>query len=365
MENLRECFIKISNEYLNEKEKNFAKNSLGYFIRKDIPELIKNKINLDIKKYKVDGSCGQGGWAAVPWIAIFDKDITQSAQEGYYLVYLFDEKINKVYLSLNQGWTFYKKEFGKKKGSENIKKVSDKLKRKLLILKDRSYKDLEEISLGEGNLAKGYELGHICGVEYDLKTLPNENVLINDLINMLNIYLELKHLLYINDFSKIIESYILDDKLFITNEDELNFQVQESSSEEMEISPKKKLTPRISENEKIWPRDPSISKGAIEKANFLCEFDNNHQSFISDTTKKQYMEAHHLIPLNYQDEFENSLDVIGNIVSLCPTCHKKIHYGIFREKEKMLEKLYFERKKLLEKFGIEITLEELKEKYKK
>lgn len=366
MENIRDCFIKIFDKYLQEKEASFAKNPLGQFIRNEVPEVIKYKIDLDINKYKIVGSCGQGGWAAVPWIAIFDRDITESAQGGYYLVYLFDEKMNKVYLSLNQGWTFYKKTFGKKEGSKNIEKVSKKLRDKLLILKERHYKNLTKIYLGNGDLAEGYELGHICGVEYNLQNLPNENILINDLVNMLNIYLELKHSLYINDFEEIVNGYVLDDKYFISDENQLNFQIQECIPEEnIKIEPKKRLSPRISERGKIWPRDPGISKKAIIEANFLCEYDSSHKSFTSESSKRQYMEAHHLIPLNFQDEFENSLDVIGNIVSLCPNCHRKIHYGIFKEKEQLIEKLYLDRKDILNKFGIEITLEELKKKYKK
>lgn len=61
MENIRECFIKIFDKYLQEKEVSFAKNPLGQFIRNEIPKLIENKINLDINKYKIVGSCGQGG----------------------------------------------------------------------------------------------------------------------------------------------------------------------------------------------------------------------------------------------------------------------------------------------------------------
>ena len=31
------------------------------------------------------------------------------------------------------------------------------------------------------------------------------------------------------------------------------------------------------------------------------------------------MEAHHLIPMEFQDDFEHSIDVPENIISLCPT----------------------------------------------
>ena len=44
--------------------------------------------------------------------------------------------------------------------------------------------------------------------------------------------------------------------------------------------------------------------------------------------------VHHLIPLRMQHDFENSLDVVGNIVSICPNCHRLIHYGRDKDKKK-------------------------------
>ena len=69
------------------------------------------------------------------------------------------------------------------------------------------------------------------------------------------------------------------------------------------------------------------------------------------------MEAHHLIPLRMQHDFENSLDVVGNIVSICPNCHRLIHYG--RDKDKKSFRTSLNKEKLLKKFGIEVSPEEL------
>ncbi|MGV2527447.1 UNVERIFIED_CONTAM: restriction endonuclease, partial [Bacillus thuringiensis] len=52
-------------------------------------------------------------------------------------------------------------------------------------------------------------------------------------------------------------------------------------------------------------------------------------------------------------DFENSLDVVGNIVSICPNCHRLIHYGRDKDKKKVLELLFEQRKDSLKKFGIE------------
>ncbi len=75
------------------------------------------------------------------------------------------------------------------------------------------------------------------------------------------------------------------------------------------------------------------------------------------------METHHLIPLSKQDNFEFSLDVEANIVSLCSNCHNCIHYGIDEDKIKILNELFKLRKDRLSKCGINITFNYLLDVY--
>ena len=82
-------------------------------IRNEAPEEIKGI--LDDKNYLVKGSPGMGNWAQLPWIAIFNPNITNGAHSGYYIVYLFREDMEGVYISLNQGVTEYKKNMGIKR----------------------------------------------------------------------------------------------------------------------------------------------------------------------------------------------------------------------------------------------------------
>lgn len=67
------------------------------------------------------------------------------------------------------------------------------------------------------------------------------------------------------------------------------------------------------------------------------------------------------MPLEYSDQFDISLDVEENIVSLCSNCHNLLHYG--KDFEPLLLKLYEERKELLSHVGIAISYEELVEMY--
>lgn len=68
--------------------------------------------------------------------------------------------------------------------------------------------------------------------------------------------------------------------------------------------------------------------------------------------------------MKYQDNFECSLDVEANVVSLCVVCHKILHLGRIEDKVKIVSKLYYLRKNLLEVSGLEISLDELMDFYK-
>ncbi|QDF30300.1 HNH endonuclease [Halarcobacter anaerophilus] len=114
---------------------------------------------------------------------------------------------------------------------------------------------------------------------------------------------------------------------------------------------------------RIFPRNLGYAKAAIERAAYKCEINQDHKSFISNSSQKQYVEAHHFIPLKFQDDFLYSLDVPANIVSLCPNCHRLIHFASFNEKKKILLHLFNKRKDFLQKYKIPITEEELYEIY--
>lgn len=100
---------------------------------------------------------------------------------------------------------------------------------------------------------------------------------------------------------------------------------------------------------------------AIVKAHYLCEVNNNHLSFISKTNRKNYTEAHHLIPLKFQKYFQYNLDVPANIISLCSNCHNNLHYGA--DIKELLDKLYLMRKEELRKYKIDCGIDKLYEYY--
>ncbi|GAB3434327.1 MrcB family domain-containing protein [Actinophytocola sediminis] len=132
----------------------------------------------------------------VPWIAVLDPDVTTTAQEGLYIVYLYRADLSRVYLSMNQGATQHKKN-AEDSGLKGVKAESAALvelqEESSLIrsnLDDATLKDLlETINLGARRfLPRGYEEGNIAAIEYDPTNLPDEEVLRADLTRFLALY---------------------------------------------------------------------------------------------------------------------------------------------------------------------------------
>lgn len=114
--------------------------------------------------------------------------------------------------------------------------------------------------------------------------------------------------------------------------------------------------------------NPLLGKIAIKKAYYSCEKDYQHETFISKKTQQKYMEAHHLIPVCFQkevwDKYHINIDCVENLVSLCPTCHKAIHYGTKEVQRKMISELFARCAPKYKAIGLNITLEEIFKFYK-
>ena len=139
--------------------------------------------------------------------------------------------------------------------------------------------------------------------------------------------------------------------------------IPKSTAKKPEYSgtPKKKQDRQESGGRKYYPRNHQTAVNALIMADFLCEYNNAHETFIRKKGGQPYTEPHHLVPLSYSEEFPVSLDVEENIVSLCSTCHNHLHYG--KDIKPLLEKLFLEREEHLRKAGIAITIEQLLKMY--
>ena len=146
-----------------------------------------------------------------------NKDITTTTQEGVYVVYLFSQDMERVYLTFNQGVT--------RSTKEEFTNNRDKLRAEMDL---DDFKTDNEIDLAESGKGKAYELSNICYQRYEAEQLINNQItekgLIEDLIKMMNIY------------QKYYEKYYLE-------LDEVEIETGEGISEEMDnLSTKEKLS---------------------------------------------------------------------------------------------------------------------------
>ncbi|MFE4354224.1 hypothetical protein [Peribacillus butanolivorans] len=60
--------------------------------------------------------------------------------------------------------------------------------------------------------------------------------------------------------------------------------------------PQEVLLQSLGIRKKKWKSNPSVAKEALELVNYRCEIDPFHETFISEVTGDNFVEAHHLIP---------------------------------------------------------------------
>lgn len=223
----RQLFKDFFYLFQEELDNNSAKvdSSKEYYklIRHTIPELIMQKFPNPL--YKVYGSVGQGNLSLVPWVGIFNRKITESAQFGLYIVYLYSIDYKKLYLTLNQGFTHFK-DIYKSKRYEYIRKTSEYFSSEMNLHDFNS--DIPNLTKYPTDLAKGYAYGSIVYKAYDIDTLPNDETLYDDLHRLMKEYDELYNSFGSKSYDNIIkivngtdDSLSVDKAIFMLKE-ELN-----------------------------------------------------------------------------------------------------------------------------------------------
>ncbi len=157
-------------------------------------------------------------------------------------------------------------------------------------------------------------------------------------------------------------------------DDDVDYVIKVNDIKEFTINPNivkdaEKVEPTITSGAiaKRYSKNPLIGKVAIQNCEYLCQNDQMHTTFIANSTKKPYMEAHHLIPISAQLEiwiqFGVNIDCIENIVSLCPNCHRAIHYAKDEFKIELLKKIFETKKDCLASIGLNIDFDFLLKYY--
>lgn len=174
----------------------------------------------------------------------------------------------------------------------------------------------------------------------------------------------------IEKIKKFIEDHeavykLIYEELFNIIQYSLNFR-EEKEVDEQEIDLNEKIDDTdVHSVEKYNKVSIILKKLAKANSNYRCELEDFYgcQYFTSRESHKNYVEVHHLIPRAVGNDFENSIEVVENYVTLCPHCHRLVHLGEDVERKPALHNLYLKRKELLHEKGLDISEKELKDYY--
>lgn len=313
---LADYLFRLATEYSYERAKPFTGSKFGDFVRHDIAIEAKKLLSLWPFELNVKASVGQGVWASVPWLAFFDPLITETATQGFYVVYLINPDSQTIALSMNQGTTAIYNEFGQSRGR-------DVLKRRARDMADRvpefvKHFSEEPIDLGStAGLPAGYEAGHSFGRTYQVGDLKEE-LLTQDLHQMLLAYEALVNR------GGTTPSEVM---------------IEEANETGIEETRRYILSRRIE-------RSTKVRKEVLKAKPPICEccgLDPKQDYGFAGPAFEAPLDVHHAAPLHGLAEGETRrYKVPDDFMVLCPTCHRMIHMiGSPSDLNKLKQKLRF------------------------
>lgn len=141
--------------------------------------------------------------------------------------------------------------------------------------------------------------------------------------------------------------------------------------EEKEVVPCYEQEPIFGYNKngrKVFKTHRVFKKESFEVHGYKCACDDKkHLYFVSDSTKQVYVEGHHMIPMEFQEQYwadkKRNLDCTINIIPLCPHCHRKIHNAIKGERIEIISDIFKRYNEQLTIIDNELTLKKFAELY--
>ena len=182
-------------------------------IVREIPELLTKWLK-DDPMYLCSGSDGQGNLLQAPWFAVFNRNITESAQRGYYVVFLFSEDMSNLILEIGFGATQFKEKFGTGKefftqldrAVDNMRTNSKHLfSEHLKFSLNRTNQNEVKLDLSGNFNLRSYEKCAIYSIVYEISNLTDE-VLRNDFDEYINLYNSMVNSLLLAD----VDDYVIE-----------------------------------------------------------------------------------------------------------------------------------------------------------
>lgn len=298
---------KVAREFSVAKTQGFKQHPLAVFIRHDLANAASALLGTQSENYKFKASAGQGQWSESPWLAIMDPVVTESPERGYYPVYLFSPEFDKVSLVLGQGTYSVRKEF-KSEGPRILE-----LRSELLRMRVPEYANnfvMGPFPIKSSKIAGGdWSTASAWGKTYNLKSLPSDEILLADLKAILKTY------------------HLATSRGGINGDDDGDIPTDNKGLEDTDTSPeveghlKEKLHAKIERQ-----RSGTLIKKAKSFHGTKCKGCGFTFSSVYGASGKDFIEAHHLIPLaKLAMDGPVSIDPKNDFTVLCSNCHRMIH----------------------------------------
>ena len=231
------------------------------------------------------------------------QQITTTATQGYYAVFLFHVDKPVVHLSLNQGTTAIREEFGAR-SREILQDRADLMRKRVVEFANKL--PIDQIDLGSSARLPGdYAAGHALGVTYELNTLPAEEQLRTDLQTIVRAYRALTYRggidADVDSQSEVTEEFGLPTGTVITET-------------------RKYAYHRKIERNRTAAREAKKFHGTRCQACTL-DFGERYGEIGAG-----FIEAHHMRPIaTLQEGVPVKYDIAADFAVLCSNCHRIIH----------------------------------------
>jgi 5-methylcytosine-specific restriction protein B len=177
---IRDSMVAVLAGYLDAKQQQFAAHPMRDTMR-NLAKAISETGIYDPANVSVLHSIGQGNWADIPWVAMLDQRETPSVQEGVYPVVLFRADMSGCYLTIAQGVTKLRLEFGAVEARARLETNAKEFRAQCAALMP-NLELARPIDLrGSTQLAQDYEASVIAHKFYPTDSFPNESEILGDL----------------------------------------------------------------------------------------------------------------------------------------------------------------------------------------
>lgn len=308
--------LKIGKEFEFERTQPYKGNHLANVIRSEWPASIAHILSNIQTPVTARASAGTGGWNAAPFMAFLDERLTTSPQRGYYPVFLYERGFESFCLVMAQGADRLKSSLGTKGALRELRARAPRIREAAPDWKAKGFSIGPFQTYSRGNTTLGrdaddpWAVSVAFGKRYFITNPPDLTEFLSDISAMLELYEKI--------YQKIGDAFS-NEELIIENlaaTGELPIIGAAGLDGALKVDEHKKRERR--------ERNSKLVKNVKAALGYTCQGCEVALDAIYGDIGKEFIEAHHLIPLSIVSNQGVQLTE-KDFAVLCPTCHRIIH----------------------------------------